>query len=125
MASKPETALRNKMVKAIRALPCPTRVRVVHGGPHQSAGEPDLDAVICGTPVKIEVKMPGNEPTPKQASVIRQWRNAGAIADWADSMERLEQILYAALSRPAYGFEPDAVNALAKLPVALGLGKTR
>lgn len=93
-----EKDLRRKMVKRLEEVPgC--RVRVVHGGPHQSAGEPDLDAVICGVPLKIEVKLPGNKPTKLQAHVIDEWRAAGAVAGWADSMDTLEALIEEALAR--------------------------
>jgi hypothetical protein len=49
-----------------------------HGGPYTTAGDPDLYLVVRGHHVEIELKRPGENPTPLQASRLRQWERAGA-----------------------------------------------
>lgn len=89
-----ESALRTKMIKRIQSSPLPNRARACHAGPHSgSVGEPDIDAVIGGISMKVEVKMPGNTPTVLQLKVIRDWQAAGAVAGWCDSMEGLEPFI--------------------------------
>ena len=89
-----ESDLRRKMIDRILDCGLPARARSVHAGPHSgSVGEPDIDAVVGGFPVKIEVKLPGNRPTPLQLRVMRQWAEAGAITGWAFDMDGLEEIL--------------------------------
>lgn len=69
-----------------------------------SQGEPDIigvvlitgwggDAAGLGRHFAIELKQPGNEPTPKQASKLRRYANAGSLAGWATTMEEVDAIL--------------------------------
>lgn len=70
-----------------------------------SQGEPDIIAVIpipygsggvvysLGRHVVIELKQPGNEPTPKQASRLRKYADSGSHAGWATTMEEVDAIL--------------------------------
>jgi len=97
MAEQPETRLQKKMVKRIENLPCPSRARKMHGSAFTRAGEPDIDAVICGIPLKIEVKMPGNTPTKLQTQRILEWAAAGAVAGWCDTMEGMDEFIIEAL----------------------------
>lgn len=95
-----EGQLRMKMVKRILACERPSRARTVHAGPHSgTVGEPDIDAVVDGISLKIEVKLPGRQPTKLQAQVISQWRKVGAVAGWADDMDSFMELLEEALGR--------------------------
>lgn len=95
-----EAQLRMKMIKKIITCGRPARARTVHAGPHSgTVGEPDIDAVIDGISVKIEVKLPGRFPTKLQEQVIRQWRAVGCVAGWADDMESLMVLVDEALYR--------------------------
>lgn len=96
MAKQAESALTRKMVKRINDLPCPTFAHKVHGTRY-SSGEPDIDAVIRGVPVKVEVKMPGNSPTPLQADRLLKWETAGAVTGWVRTMDELDAIIGIAL----------------------------
>ena len=73
-----EALLRTKAVRRVRELTEPSWARVVHGSVFQDAGEPDIDACISGLAVKIECKLPGNEPTPLQRASMQRWELAGA-----------------------------------------------
>lgn len=67
--------------------------RKVHGSSYGKAGEPDIDACVRGRAVKVELKMPGNEPTPVQMGRLRAWQRAGALAGWVTSIAELDVLL--------------------------------
>lgn len=53
-------------------------------------GDPDVDACVNGHTVQIEVKRPGNHPTPLQFKRLEEWSNAGATAFWVDSVDKVK-----------------------------------
>jgi len=64
-----------------------------------SQGEPDIIGVLelveggMGRHFTIELKQPGNEPTPKQAARLRKYADRGSLAGWATTMEEVDAIL--------------------------------
>lgn len=64
-----------------------------HGSMFGAGGEPDVSACIRGRMVQIEVKQPGEHPTPRQYEALRRWEAAGALAGWADSVEMFWDLL--------------------------------
>lgn len=42
----------------------------------------------------LEIKRPGQKPRPDQLKFIKAMRNSGAIAGWADSVERAVQVVF-------------------------------
>lgn len=50
-------------------------------------GDPDLYGSYRGVHIEIEMKRPGEIPTPLQQQRMQEWRNAGAVVGWADSVE--------------------------------------
>lgn len=58
-----------------------------HGSLYSKAGIPDIQAVRDGTTFYIEMKRPGEEPTPIQAVMIEKLRKAGAPVTVAHSAE--------------------------------------
>ena len=66
----------------LAALNARAGVRAVklHGSPYGRAGTPDVLAVTRGRAVFLEVKRPGNTPTPLQNHELQQWALAGAAA---------------------------------------------
>ncbi len=112
MASGPESRLVARMVKRINQLDCPSRARKVHGGAYGTGGEPDIDAVLFGRSLKVEVKTPGNKPTDRQAAVIRQWADAGATAGWCDSMEGLDRLIASCLRSSGDGRAEDLADQI-------------
>jgi len=95
MASGPETKLVGKMLKRLNGMDgC--EARKVHGSQF-SRGEPDIDAVLWGVPLKAEVKVPGkgkaSDPTPLQDARLRAWERAGAVTGCVRSMEELEALI--------------------------------
>lgn len=76
---------------------------VKHVSPGRS-GDPDRLVVIprrdpcptCGSRCVaglVELKAPGRQPRPLQNQRIREWESLGLKVAWADSKERVEEIL--------------------------------
>ncbi len=59
----------------------------------QEVGIPDLLVCYRGRFIGIEVKMPGEEPTPKQLAVLRRIERAGGIALVAYSVLDVQRAL--------------------------------
>ena len=59
------------------------------------AGEPDIDAVVGGRAVKVEVKAPGrlHELKPLQEYRLQQWGAAGAVVGVVTSEKELAELL--------------------------------
>jgi hypothetical protein len=57
------------------------------------AGDPDIDACVRGRSVQLEVKRPGERPTPLQFKRIEEWRRAGAVAAVVNSVEDVRRLL--------------------------------
>lgn len=89
---KPESLLREKVVRALRARGA--FVRVTHGDGH-TAGALDLTCVYRGRPVFMELKTPDNKNgmSPLQLHEQAQIRKAGGIAEEVRSVERSLEIL--------------------------------
>ena len=84
------------IVKAILAylnsLPgCHARKR--WGGGMGIAGDPDIDACIRGRSVQLEVKRPGEKPTPLQLKRLEEWRRAGALVGVVTSVAATRSLL--------------------------------
>lgn len=89
---KPESILRERVVRALRARGA--FVRVTHGDGH-TAGALDLTCVYRGRPVFIELKTPDNKVgmSPLQLREQALIKKAGGIAEEARSVERAIEIL--------------------------------
>ena len=62
------------------------------GGGMGIAGDPDIDACVCGRSLQIEVKRPGEKPTPLQVKRLEEWRLAGAIVGVVHSVDEVREI---------------------------------
>jgi hypothetical protein len=85
MPKQLESTITNKVIKKINAMDnC--IVEKNHGGPfgHQKL---DLTGAVNGLMFQLEMKAPGNKPTPKQYGTIKKWQRKGVHAGWADSVE--------------------------------------
>jgi hypothetical protein len=87
----PETRLVNRIIRWLNDQPS-TRARKVHGSVYQT-GEPDVDAVVNGRAVKIEVKLPGQKSTALQARRLAQWEAAGAVVGVVTSLDEVQAIV--------------------------------
>lgn len=90
MASGEEKKITNKILKYLNRLEGGRAVKV-HGGFYGNNGEPDIDCVIKGQSYKIEVKVPGKEPTRLQYKIMEKWRKAGAKAFYVTSLDELKE----------------------------------
>jgi len=90
--SQPESHL----VRKIRAYLEGLNVWVfkVHGGdnPFQEVGIPDLLCCWQGRFVGLEVKLPGEKPSPKQRHVMKAIQEAGGIAEVVTSVDDVVKI---------------------------------
>lgn len=102
MSSQPEARIVGAIIMHIRKLDCPSWARKVHGNRYSDAGEPDVDAVVCGVPLKIEVKVPGKHPTDSQNASLRRWERAGAVAGCAHSVEEADDLVELCLSQAGW-----------------------
>ena len=62
-----------------------------HGSVYGTGGMPDIYALLprdgFPVPLHIEVKAPGNAPTPRQGKVLRDLCLLGAVAFWTDTLD--------------------------------------
>lgn len=87
-----ESAIVKAILAYLNSLPgCLARKR--WGGGMGVAGEPDIDACIHGRSLQVEVKRPGEHPTPLQWKRLGEWRKAGAIAGVVTSVEEVRELL--------------------------------
>lgn len=63
------------------------------GGRYLPTGTPDILASVNGRFVAVEVKRPGQRPTPSQLGQLRHWQAAGAVVGWACDLRQLEELL--------------------------------
>lgn len=94
MPRQQEKNIVNAIIKMINALPN-SHARKTHGGMY-SSGEPDIDAVVQGRAVKLEVKAPGGKATPLQEARLRTWAHAGAVTGVVESVMEARVALQAA-----------------------------
>jgi len=67
----------------------------IHGGdnPFQEVGIPDLLACYRGQFIGLELKLPGEKPSPRQEVVLRRIRKAGGIGTVVHSVDEVESVL--------------------------------
>jgi len=80
-----ERAITDKIMRALRQRGI--YVVKIHGGPMQQAGLPDLYCCVCGWSLWLEVKRPGEQPTPLQRYETDKLKNAGAYAEVVTSVD--------------------------------------
>ena len=87
-----ERAIVKAILAYLNGLPgCLARKR--WGGGMGVAGDPDIDACIRGRSLQLEVKRPGEKPTPLQLKRLEEWRQAGAITGVVTSVEETRAVL--------------------------------
>lgn len=65
----------------------------VHGGPQMMAGLPDIICCYKGWYFGIEVKQPGQRPTPRQEFVHSQIKRSGGVVIVATSVDDVSLIV--------------------------------
>ena len=87
-----ERAIVKAILTYLNSLPgCLARKR--WGGGMGVAGDPDIDACLCGRSLQLEVKRSGEEATPLQMRRLEEWRRAGAVVSVVHSVEELKDLL--------------------------------
>ena len=76
-----------KILNQMKAAGSPVWWVKVAGGPRQRRGLPDLHITLNGCSIWVELKAPGEEATPLQASMIRKINEAGGKAMVVHSVE--------------------------------------
>ena len=100
MATTPEGLILAACVKHLRQLKkdgMPIEWKKVHGSGMSRRGEPDLDVVVCGHSLKIELKAGTNDATPIQEHRLSQWAHAGATVGVIRSVNELDAVVRAAM----------------------------
>jgi hypothetical protein len=87
-----ERAIVKAILAYLNGLPC-CLARKRWGGGMGVAGDPNIDACIRGRSVQLEVKRPGEKPTPLQLKRIEEWRQAGAVVAVVSSVEDVKSLL--------------------------------
>lgn len=92
--STSERSIVENIIKYLRSLPN-GYARKIHGGNLGSTGEPDVDAVVDGRALKLEVKRPGheNELTAIQRVALTRWQSCGAIVGVVTSVDDVRDLL--------------------------------
>lgn len=93
MSSKPETVLKDRIVKALEKEFPGIYVVKVHGGPFQERGIPDLILCWNGRFIGMELKYGPGKPSVQQKFHIQRIRQAGGIAHIVRSVEKAVQIV--------------------------------
>lgn len=96
MTPPKETVVSKAIVAYLRGLP-QGHARKVHGGAYSgTVGEPDVDAVVRGRPVKLEVKRPGSRTalTRLQRQALDRWEHAGALVGVVVSVDETRALLW-------------------------------
>lgn len=87
-----ERAIVKAILTYLNSLPdCLARKR--WGGGMGVAGDPDIDACLCGRSVQLEVKRPGEVPTPLQVKRLEEWRRAGALVGVVHSVGEARELV--------------------------------
>ena len=87
-----EKSIVTAIIKRLRQIPgCVVRKR--HGTSFGIGGDPDLFGCINGRHFEIEVKRPGEHPTPLQTVRLQEWRAAGAVVGTVHSVDEAVTLL--------------------------------
>jgi len=92
MDSPRESAIVTAILKRLHEIPhCVARKR--HGTAFGIAGDPDIFGCVNGWHFEIEVKRPGEKPTPLQTHRLIEWRKAGAVTGVATTADEAVELL--------------------------------
>lgn len=84
-ATAREETIVQAVLRYLRSLPN-TWAEKTHGTAY---GQPrvDIDGCVAGRALKLEVKRPGQKPTPRQLLALKRWAGAGAITGVVTSVD--------------------------------------
>jgi hypothetical protein len=90
---QPEARLVHQIVAYLTKEYPHAQIRKRHGSAFSTAGDPDLYLCLNGRHIEIEVKLPGQSPTPLQRERLVKWGQAGAFCFVAHSITELKLML--------------------------------
>ena len=82
-----------RRLKALRATDPALAFRKRHGSAFGVQGDPDIHGVWRGVAFEIELKQPGQDPTPLQQARLKEWSAAGATVGVVHSTAELDTFL--------------------------------
>jgi hypothetical protein len=88
-----ERSLTDRILSYLNGLGVGVKAVKFHGDEYTEVGTPDILCIAYGTPIWIEVKRKGEEPTPIQYARLRQWKRAGAIVTWVDDLQSVKRLI--------------------------------
>jgi hypothetical protein len=86
---KKEGSITKRCLKWINTLP-KTHCEKRGAGPNRK-GKPDITGATHGIRIEIEMKAPGEHPTPIQMYHLIGWQSVGCIAFWTASFEEFKK----------------------------------
>lgn len=89
-----ETGLKAKAMEFLRDRGPHWLVEKRHASGMGVNGLPDLCCTCHGLSAQLELKAKGGQPTPLQAHWLQKYRDAGAVAMWADDLDGVERFAW-------------------------------
>ncbi len=87
-----ERSLVNRILRELNSWP-KTRAVKIHGSGQGRVGDPDLWGCSYGKMFLLEMKVPGEKPTPAQLSELRKWKRDGARTGWYDDFKEAIELV--------------------------------
>ena len=87
-----ESTLKKKVLEYLNSVPGCKAIKM-HGNRYVEAGTPDICCCYQGRAMWIELKRPGEQPTPIQLKRLREWQEAGAVVGWVTDLEGVKRML--------------------------------
>lgn len=82
-----------RRLNALRARDNRLAFRKRHGSAMGVAGDPDVYGVWAGVAWELELKAPGEEPTPLQRARLSEWARAGCVTGVVDNPQAFDSFL--------------------------------
>lgn len=95
-----EKNIENSIKKYLKSIGSHCFSYKVHGDIYTPKGTPDITGCLWGRHFEIEVKQPGEKPTPIQKRMMKKWRRAGAIVGIAYNVDDVKRMLEPYIIRP-------------------------
>jgi hypothetical protein len=96
MADRLEKTIVKNIIRDLNALPGARAVKTWQGGAAARAGTPDIDAVVQGRALKVEVKRPSTRGavTAQQERELAKWKASGALTGVVCSEDEMSDLLH-------------------------------
>ncbi|HEX4545756.1 MAG TPA: hypothetical protein VH110_05310 [Candidatus Acidoferrum sp.] len=94
----PEGKLQRRVLTYLKTIPG-LEARKRHGTAFGVAGDPDIYLLYQGVHAEIELKAPGQTPTPLQLRRLAEWKAAGALTLVASTLDEVKALIEELQSR--------------------------